>query len=170
MQPARPVAPLVRELTTAGAGFAAAGVVGLAAAIVVIDAPIRALALWATSAAVVGAAMALRAGWIDAAPAGPCPAGTRVESRRDTLQRHAVVMAPALVAVAVCLPLATGLGALIAGMVAGTGAGDLRGARVARRREDRERTTLVRELGGHPFAGPRRPLYILERSASTFRT
>ena len=143
---------------------------GLAASLVLIDGPLRALVLFAVSTAVVGLTGALRGGWIDEAAAPAVPPGTPVEGRRDTVQRTLVILLPACALIAACLPLAVGLAALIAGVVAGTGIGDLAGARRARRREAAAATTLYRELGGHPFAGPRRPLYTRPRSASTLST
>ncbi len=170
MPPARPVAPLSRELATAATAFLGVGAGGLVAALALIDNPVRALMLFATSALVVGAAMSMRAGWILVAPAPAGPGDVRVETRRDTVQRHVVVALPAVIMVAVCLVLGVGLGALVAGVVAGTGAGDLAGLRLARRREAHDGGLLLRELGGHPFANPRRPLYIRSLRANTFST
>lgn len=166
----RPVAPLVRELRCIGGGLLAVGAGGLAASLVLIDGPLRALLLFAVSGTAVGVTAALRGGWIDEETAPTVPPGTAVEGRRDTVQRTLVVLLPACVLVAACLPLAVGLAALISGVVAGTGVGDLAGARRARRRQLGTGATLYRELGGHPFAGPRRPLYTRPRSASTLST
>lgn len=167
---ARPVAPLVRELRSVGGGLLVVGVGGLAASVVLIDGPLRALLLFAVSGTALGVTGVLRGGWIDEAAAPAVPPGATVERRRDTVQRTVVISLPACVLIAACLPLAVGLAALIAGVVAGTGIGDLAGARRARRREQGTASALYRELGGHPFAGPRRPLYTRPRSASTLST
>jgi hypothetical protein len=125
--------------------------------------------LFAVGAIIVGTAMWFRAGWVGTAEA-PAVAPERVERPRETVQRHVVVAVPAAVTVGVCLALGTGLGALVAGVVAGTAAGEVRALRLARAREGREGGELLRELGPHPFAAPRRPLYIRSRSASTSST
>lgn len=153
-----------------GGGLLTVGATGLAASLVLIDGPLRALLLFAVSGTVVGVTGALRGGWIDDETAPSVPPGTAVEGRRDTIQRTLVILLPACALIVACLPLAVGLAALIAGVVAGTGVGDLAGARRAQRRERDTGATLYRELGGHPFAGPRRPLYTRPRSASTLST
>lgn len=166
----RPVAPLVRELHFAGGGLLVVGLGGLVSSLLLIDGPLRALLLFAVSGTTLGVTGALRCGWIDEVTAVAVPPGAALERRRDTVQRTAVILLPACVLIAACLPLAVGLAALIAGVVAGTGVGDLAGARRARRREQATGSVLYRELGGHPFAGPRRPLYTRPRSASTLST
>lgn len=170
MPTARPVAPLARELTVAAAGTALVAAGGLAAALATIDGPLRGVLLFVVSAAVVGATQAARAAWIGHAPAPAVADGAPVERRADTIRRHVVILVPAAVLVGVCVVVGGGLGALIAGVVAGTAAGDARALNVARRREGRDGAVLLRELGGHPFAGPRRPLYIRSRSESTLFT
>lgn len=166
----RPVAPLARELRNVGGGLLAVGAAGLAASLAVIDGPLRALLLFAVAAAVVSAAGVVRGGWIDEAAAPAVLPGATFERPRDTAQRTAVIVLPACVLIGACLPVAAGLAALIAGVVAGTGVGDLAGVRRVRRREEASGAALYRELGGHPFAGPRRPLYTRPRSASTLST
>lgn len=168
--PARPIAPLRRELAYAGAAQAGLGAAGLVASMVVIDEPLRAVLLFSVAAAVIGGASALRAGWITGAPAPPAPPGAHAESAADTLRRTVVVAVPALALVVASLAVGGGLGALVAGVVAGSGAGEIRGARLAERRGTAPEGELWRELGPHPFAAPRRPLYTRPRSASTLRT
>jgi hypothetical protein len=153
-----------------GAAQAGLGGAGLIASMAVIDEPVRALVLFAVSAALVGGASVVRAGWIARAPASPAPPGVGEESAADTRRRTVVVAAPALVLMVAALVVGGGLGALVAGVIAGSGAGELRGARLTGRREAAEGLDLWRELGAHPFAGPRRPLYTRPRSASTLRT
>ncbi|HMM49753.1 MAG TPA: hypothetical protein PKE32_09125, partial [Miltoncostaeaceae bacterium] len=105
-------------------------------------------------------------GWFARVPAPPASDMALRESTADTVRRTAVISAPALVVLIVALVVGAGLGALIAGVVVGSALGDLRGGRLAAR-EERE---LWRELGAHPFSGPRRPIYTRPRSASTLRT
>jgi hypothetical protein len=154
----------------AGAAQGALGAAGLAAAVAVIDAPLRAVLLFAVAAGVIGGASALRAAWIADAPAPAAAPGARTESVADTRRRTAVVGAPALALLIAALVVGGGLGALTAGVLAGAAAGELRGARLAGRREATSECELWRELGPHPFAGPRRPLYTRPRRASTLRT
>lgn len=167
---ARPISPLRRELGHLGAAQLALGAAGLVASLVVIDEPLRAVLLFAVAAGVIGAATALRAGWIARAPAPPAPAGAALESAGDTLRRTIVTTVPALVLLVAAVAVGGGLGALMAGVLAGSGAGELRGVRLADRRAGVEGGDLWRELGPHPFSGPRRPLYTRPRSASTLRT
>lgn len=167
---ARPIAPLRRELGLVGAAQLALGAAGLVASVVLIDEPLRAVLLFAVPAAVIGAAATLRAGWISRAPAPAAPAGVALESAGDTLRRTLVTTAPALVLLVAAVAVGGGLGALVAGVLAGSGSGELRGARLADRRSGPEGGDLWRELGAHPFSGPRRPLYTRPRSASTLRT
>jgi hypothetical protein len=167
---ARPIAPLVRELRLAGRAHLAIGVTGLAAALWTIDSPARAAILFAVAAVVIGGAGWARSAWIPEAEArAPDPSAMR-ESRSDTRRRTTVVAVPAAVLVGAALLIGGGLGALVAGVVAGTGVGELRGAHLARRRAEGCGAEIWRELGRHPFTGQRRPLYTLPRSASTLRT
>ena len=168
--PARPVAPLVREQSYMGTGHAVVGVGGLALALATIDGPLRGVILFAVAAAVVGLAGWLRQGWIATAEAPPASASAARETARDTRRRTAVVVAPAALLIGGAFLVGGGLAALAAGVVAGTAAGELRGARVAHRRGVADGVDLWRELGPHPFAGPRRPIYLVPRSASTLRT
>ncbi|MEQ9093382.1 MAG: hypothetical protein RLN63_04695, partial [Miltoncostaeaceae bacterium] len=59
---------------------------------------------------------------------------------------------------------------IVAGVLTGTALGEMRARALAGRRETADGGELVRELGPHPFAGPRRPLYTRPRSDSTLAT
>lgn len=168
--PARPVSPLAREVTAAAAGQATLAAGGLTAALITVDGLPRALILWAVTTLVVGAAQAARAGWLASEPAPAVPAAARCERPGDTVRRTVVVLVPAVALQVAALLVGAGLGAIVAGVLTGTALGELRGRALVRRREAGGDGELLRELGGQPFAGPRRPLYTRPRSDSTLAT
>jgi hypothetical protein len=167
------VARLATELTTSGAGYVVLGLTGLVGALLRADRPGRAIIPFLVVAVVLAVAQ-YRLGFgrmrRAAGEAPHPPQAVAEEARRATVRR--VLLSLILIAAAIAVSIAVLEGvtaAIVGGVSVGVGVVDLAAGRWVLGRQ-REGVTLLREVGGPPFAGGRRPLYTRPTSERTLAT
>ncbi len=167
----QPLARLVDELR---ANAVANLIVGDAALLITafrVDQPGRAVVLFAVVALVLGV-VAGRFGpngrtRREVARAGPPPAGRAMEPTSLTRRRVLVGLAPVAIVLGVLIAVAPESAAVIAGVPAGVGAGDLWMIGWLRTFERERRDTVLREAGTSPFVAGSRAVYTLPMTEVT---
>ena len=168
----RPLVRVVDDLRANATANLAVGDVGLLAAAIRADHPGRAVVLFA----LVNIALAIV--WGGLGPAGRLrkealraaspPAGRPLEPPKVTRRRVAVALIPAVVVLAVLVGVAPQTAAVLAGVPAGIGAGELWLLGWARKFQEDHREELVRDVPSSPFTGGQRAVYTLPMNEATY--
>ena len=154
--------------------FLAIGDIGLLAAAIRADHPGRAVVLFA----LVNIALAIVWGGLgpaarlrrEAPRAASPPGGSTLEPLKVTRRRVAIGLTPVIVALAVLVGVAPESAAVLAGVPAGIGAGELWLLGWARRFQSDQREELLREVPSSPFSGGQRAVYTLPMNEATDAT
>lgn len=162
---------VVDDLRANATANLAVGDIGLLAAAIRADHPGRAVVLFA----LVNIALAIV--WGGLGPAGRLrkealraaspPAGRPLEPPNVTRRRVAVALIPAVVVLAVLVGVAPQTAAVLAGVPAGIGAGELWLLGWARKFQEDHREELVRDVPSSPFTGGQRAVYTLPMNEAT---
>ena len=165
---------MVDDLRTNAIANLAVGDIGLLAAAIRVDHPGRAIVLFA----LVNIAIAVSWGRLgpggrlrrEAPLASVPPGGRALEELSVTRRRVCVALIPAVVVLAVLVGLAPETAAVVAGVPAGVGAGELWLLGWARKFQDDHREELFREAPSSPFSAGRREVYTLPMNEVTDAT
>ena len=158
--PGRPIARLLLELRVTGIGQAALGLAILFVAVAGTDVPpARAILPFIVAFIAVGGFSYYNAKWLHSAATPEAAPGVRVEERNLTLRRTLLTLVPPVIAIGVVSVLSIPLAVVLAGVVTGVGAVDLRNFIWIRQQESERGVEIYRELGKSLFSSGRRPLY-----------
>ena len=173
-QAMQPLARLADQLRTNAVANLMIGDAALLVAAFRTDRPGRSVVLFA----VVAIVLALVSGRLgangrirrDAVRADLPPAGAAFEAPALTRRRILTGLAPVVIVVGVLVAVAPESAAVIAGVPAGVGTGDLWMLGWLRAFERDRDDTILREAAGSPFAASNRPIYTLPRNEPTDAT
>ena len=170
----RPLVRVVDDLRANAIANLAIGDIGLLAAAIRADHPGRAVVLFA----LVNIALAIV--WGGLGPAGRLrkealrasspPSGRALEPPNVTRRRVAVALIPAVAVLAVLVGVAPETAAVLAGVPAGIGAGELWLLGWARKFQQGHREELLRDVPSSPFTGGQRAVYTLPMNEATDAT
>jgi hypothetical protein len=165
---------VVDDLRAHAIAYLAIGDVALLAAAIRGDHPGRAVVLFAAVNVVLaivwggfGPAGRLRR---DAPRAAPPPGGRPMEPTSATRRRVLVGLAPIALILAIVIVVAPESAAVLAGVPAGIGAGELWLLGWARRYQDDRREELLQDVPASPFTGRRRTVYTRPMNEATEAT
>lgn len=168
------IARLVDELRTSAVANLVVGDAALVVAAFRADSPGRAIVLFA----VVTCVLALVSGRLgpngrirrELARAAQPAAGSGIEAFAATRRRVIIGLVPVAVILAVLVGVAPESAAVIAGVPAGVGSGDMWMLGWVRKFEGERGDTALREVGSSPFVASNRPVYTLPMNAETDET
>jgi hypothetical protein len=173
-QAMQPIARLVDELRTSAVANLVIGDAAMVAAAFRADSPGRAVVLFA----VVTGGLALVSGRFgpngrirrDLVRAPHATPGSVIEPLRATRRRVIIGLVPVAAILAVLVGVAPESAAVIAGVPAGVGSGDMWMLGWLTKFEGDRGDTALREVGSSPFVATNRPVYTLPMNAETDAT